>query len=25
LSFCANIACHATKWPGLDLNVSRSK
>jgi hypothetical protein len=25
LSFCANIACHDTKWPGLDLNVSSSK
>jgi hypothetical protein len=25
LSFCANIACHATEWPGLDLNASRSK
>ena len=24
-SFCANIACHDTKWPGLDLNARRSK
>jgi hypothetical protein len=26
-SFCANSACHATKWPGLDLqtNIIRTK
>jgi hypothetical protein len=23
-SFCANPACHATEWPGLDLKARRT-